>query len=357
MLHTRPHLRAHALLYVLCCSGSDHDDDDAGDGGDAGDGPPPDRRAVHDTTSAKLLRQWLAAALQSYDYISVSAVGEDGGALLVFAQILAVAPRNLFVKAWCAEEQDTEQGLFNVDATVFEAWSPKFKDPAVAGASFDVFPFAEPSTIDILGLVGADIGSRHSFFRWKSRLSYVEGCTCLYAAEPLKPLMSLMHGKIPVLCLLDELEFLGYTKQSSIMHHSSESALILDERHSFSKRMYFKCVLCHDALIRAAAGEFHSNHSAKWFELLLRTKKPVPADDNAKTCQRKLAMLAGDLGALALLDGQAARAPVMADLPRAALLDVVPRAALLDVVPGSASDEEVAGDVAMIDVPLVDEEE
>lgn len=319
------------------------DDPPGGDDPDGHDDHHGAGRAGIDESDAKLMRQWLAAALRPYDYISFPAGDVGGEQELMFVQVLAVNPKNVVAKAFDPQAREAEQFLFNIDVQVVEAWAPKFADPTIEGANYDVFVFADPTHIDVLGLLGTDPNSRKSMLRWQASQSDVDGCTLLSHAVPLKPMMSLNDSKAPALALLDELEHLGYTKQDRTLHHHAHSALEYDNRKAFSRRMYYKCLLCHRELLLHGAGDFRSDRPAAWFELLLRTKRLVPADWNAKRCKMEL-VKHGDLGALASLQ-QEVRAPVPRPRPadRAASDDSEVAGDLPPVVDGAAGGEGPEG--------------
>ena len=323
--------------------GSGDDDDD---GSDKPPQPKPSARC-RNTPGIKLLRQYFAAALRLYDYISFPTVSGIDDTNVVFAQVLGVERKQILVKTWDGDEELKEDALFKVDLQVLEKCSPRLADPdaiKTPDAECDVFVFAEPCTVDFLSVLGTDMDTRHEVRRWEAKLSDIEACTCLHSATILRPEMDVMSAKTPALSLMDELEKRGYTATASLVLHQGKgkrSPKTYDSRQAASKRWYYRCLLVHAELCRAKCGSFRSDRSAAWFELLFRTRKPLPDGMSAKDCRVEMAKLDGDADAEVPLDdksvGAGACLPTQADTDHG----------------GSSVDSEIAGDDEMLNEPLL----
>ena len=193
----------------------------------------------------------------------------------------------------------------------------------------DVFQVEEPIHLDILQLVGTDIGVRHRIHIWEQEVSDIPKCDALVRPRVIAPINSnLQSATIPVLCLVDALNSRGFSGHSGKCTHGGGTPKLYDERKLVQKRSYLQCLLSLETLLSACVSPFHSVHTKIWYMVLLKTKKTPPAI-SAKACKRLLVEHSGDHLFCALDDG-----------PK----HVVPIVPPVDVVPGRVKNNRLVDD-------------
>ena len=101
------------------------------------------------------------------------------------------------------------------------------------------------------------------------------------------------RSKVPVLCLVDELDNAGFTEALRKVRHAADSEQVYDGRRLPSRRFYLQCVLGQARIYRVGNLEFTSGKSAAFYRLLLKSTVPVDASLSAVQCKRKYAQLTG----------------------------------------------------------------
>jgi len=276
--------------------GGGEDDDDPGDDdhgpqdphGHVPEGGHAGARRAEQPVEVHLTRQWLTQALQEYDYISVPVLAEEGSRSMQVYQILGVNKKFIGVKVLPLEEPEQEEMLFEVMVQSMDRWRPLAGVEEVVPATVDVFAYADPSSVDILTVTGLRPETRHELIRWHARQSDVEGCSELYNPEPVNVNMKLSNASCPALCILDELARRGFVAHMGLVVHSPTSPLVYDGRILHRKRMYLKALLCLQDLWDGGVLSFKSSASQAFFELMIKTRKPVPAGISAKRCQEMI---------------------------------------------------------------------
>lgn len=311
-------------------AGDDDEEDDDPPGGDAGDPCGEAHESVDRTDEdIKLLRQYLAACLDVYSFVSVPVVGEDDAVFAKFFQVLSRETKNIVVDTLGEKE---EPALFRIAVQPFERWRARSTDPAALSLEEEVYIFDEPVSVDVLRVCGHRRSNREHWFRWDGRSSDVEGCLSMTNSRRLSPTMPLSSPSVPVLSLLDELGRQGWEGLPARALHSPDSPNIFDCRSQLSKRSYFQCLLALDDIWKKGNESFPSGEPSVFYVLLLKAKGAVPLHLGATAYKRELAQLTGDDAALTML---ALPAPKPVEL-------AVKRPRSED----SGSDVEVAGDDA-----------
>ena len=225
--------------------GNDSEEDDGGNDGDGG-GPPDgggdgQLSLHHKADQAKLLAQWFQATLQVHDYISLPVQAEEGPSMPMFCQVLDKQPKLLLVSTW--ETRTKPDELYTIVVQCFERWAPLTHELEDLRETEEVYVYAEPCSIDLLAVCGVQTNVRDHIYTWTPVASDVAGCISLTGPQVMKCQVQLSSPKVPVLCLLDALNGLGYVSVNQKMEHTKRAPLQYDGRKPLSKRFYFQCVL------------------------------------------------------------------------------------------------------------------
>lgn len=268
--------------------GGGSDEDGGGDGPPPGDGADTGKKKVVVDMQVRLLRQWLARSLQVHSYVSLPCEGEDGHFVL-FAQVLSMEIRDIKVRAFDDEEKDP--GAYKVGIQPLDRWAPLDHDPSSVRREENCFVYQDPSTIDMIGVCGGASFPRQHMKVWKPSPSDVEGCICLSESAPLKPHMGLLSADCPVLCLLDQLEQLGFASRKEKVVHNKDTGSYFDSHNVVGRGPYLQCVLILDQLLAAGVVGFDSRQSLSYYKLMLRTRGPIAQGETSKFYKRKFAEL------------------------------------------------------------------
>lgn len=330
---------------------------------------------LKESEEVTLMRQWLSASLERYSYISAPVIGEDGHFTHMFFQILSTEHRQLYVRTFQGvEEQDAGDGLYTISAQPLSRFRAPITNPEDGpGMEAEVFIFTEPVAVDILGVCGGGVASRHHWHVWSHEASDLAGCVALRSPRKLAPRMALSDSGAPVLALCDELRSQGFDEVRGKVTHEPGGSKHFDCRGLPSKRTYLQCVLESPQLFAAGVESFTSGHSGMYYKVLLKTKRPVDPKLSAKELKRALATAEGDTVALAALSAGAlvpvgrraqGSAPlpledidgedsvVGDDDPAAAAIVVAAEDAAAEPLPGGVEDQDmVVGDALAEDAP------
>lgn len=251
-----------------------------------------------------LMRQFLAAALDLSAYYSVRVQSEDADDLeqLFAFQVLTLEHRPILLKTFEDEAGGHDKALYAISIQPLEIWNPPALSHNLVPRELEVFAFAEPTVMDVLGLVGDGMLDRARWQQWEVKESDLQGCHTLHGPEQLSPKAKLHDKNIPVLSLLDTLHTMGFTGVVGKVTHSVGGALHYDRRHLARQRRYLQCLAAFEDLLAGGVQSFPSGGPQAFYELLLRTKAPVPLQLSAKEYRRRLAELDGNVVAIAALD-------------------------------------------------------
>jgi hypothetical protein len=301
-------------------------DDGSGNGDDRVDAPP---RVGRNDDRVKLLRHFFSKSLQAYAYITIPVAADDGVSMFQQPfQVLALETKNVLVPTF--EDARKEEHLFQLTIQPLQIWC----DSVANGVrSVEVFVVDEPCEIDLVQLVGLDFKVRAEVHMWQASESDVGGCLSLTDMQPVRPLMPLSSADIPILSLMDELDASGFVAVSRRVNHVQGGALEYDTRGVVSKRCYFQCLLAADELWLKGIQDFSSLHSAAYYRLLLLCREPPNMPLSAKECERRIALLSGDV----------VQSHILRSLPRICAPSCPVNAPLDDDIAGHA-------DIAIVDV-------
>lgn len=261
------------------------------------------RSGRHLAEGVILMRQFFAATLQRYEYLSVPIVSETGHLGLYVFQILDLERRNLIVRPFIGPEEEAElDGLYTISLQPLQRWRQAQTDDAREIESMDTFVYLDPVKADIVTACGSKPELCKHIFVWRSSLSDVEGCVHLDNKQCLadRP-MDLMSRQVPVLTLLDKLRERGFAGVPRLVSHA-RGCLLFDSRRISGKRAYLQCVLHMEALGNKGVAEFRSIGPQSYFEALLRGKGAVQSGLPALEYKKLLAEEDGDQCALASLE-------------------------------------------------------
>jgi hypothetical protein len=299
--------------------GGDDGQDGADDGDDGQDGADDQGGRIHQKREddvTRLMRGYFSSALEVSSYISVPVLSDDGTNSFPQAmQVLSLETRNIVTPTW--EDYAKEPGLFRCTVQPLERWSEEL----LSGARvLNVFAVADPIELDLLELIGLDFSVRSNVFAWTVALSDVADCVAMIDPVVLKPKVALGSPKIPVLCLMDELDFQGWKPSSQTIVHVPSAPLLYDSRGAPSKRHYYQCLLALESLWAKGVLDFKSDLSGAFFNLLLASSTPIEGGLSGKECKRRLALTDERPLKIRALEMAARDAPAPA--PLLALVDV-----------------------------------
>lgn len=251
------------------------------------------------------MRQWLGACIVPYSWISVPLTKEDGSSDFVVFQVLTAERKTMHLKGFQPDnEANPGEALYTITAQPVERWRFGVQSPMQLPTELEVFVYTAPEMVDVLSLYDGGSLRRHEWLVWTPQESDVGDCIALRHPTPMVPKTALDHPAVLVLSLLDALGADDLIGIDEPVWHSSKSAKAYDSRCISSKRAYLQCVVALPEL--AAAGvSFPPTKPASYYQLLLRTKRPVDASLAAREVRRQLAALDGDTLTLRLLDRQA----------------------------------------------------
>lgn len=287
----------------------------------------------------QLIRQYLSATLKVYSYFSVATDLADPP--LVVYQLLSFERKPVLVSVGESGPAAMEPGLFEVSVQPLEIWNPLAKS-FIGGPPHEIetFTMEDPCVKDVLALLGDSMLDIGAWRTWSWRPSDVEGCVALHAPRPLQAQQRLSDKAVPVLSLLQFLRDAGFNGVSAkVVHRAGDGARVFDRRRVVSKRAYLQCVISRDELAIAGVNEFSSVAPQAFYELLLRSKTPIPEGLSAKEYRRRLALMDGDQVALASLD----RETVLASAPAPRQPQAAKRARDWSVAGSSSSERAVGG--------------
>ena len=78
---------------------------------------------------------------------------------------------------------------------------------------------------------------------------------------------------VPVLCIVDELESLGWVRVNHLVTHRAGGELQYDGRGLPAKRFYLQCVLVSNVLFGMGVVDFRSDRQQGFYHLLLHWRK------------------------------------------------------------------------------------
>lgn len=278
----------------------------AASGREASSGQGGGANASHQRYSegVRLMREFLAAALKPNDFFSFPVPGEESSNVDHFVQVLAMESRPVLVSTFESEGAESNLALYVLTVQMYERWRPG--GPEVSGmpnSAEDVFCLQDPMHLDVLGICGGAT-QRRRWFKWTPALSDVEGCVSMTRPEVLSPDIPLSSDKVPVLCLLDELDSKGFRGEEQLCLHDRSQRRVYDTRGVTAKRAYLQSILALSDLLQAGIKSFPSGQSNAYYVLMLQTRQQVPTGLAASEYKRQLAIAAGggrdDLDALAL---------------------------------------------------------
>ena len=158
-------------------------------------------------------------------------------------------------------------------------------------SEYQCFSFSDPEQLDILTVTGSESNCRKDMRKWATGRAEVEGCIKLHSSEAVVCPLPLHNQKVPILCLLDELHHQGYTGHAGVLVHTAISPLQYDSRSPLGKRFYYQALLCRDELFGRCVLQFRSTDPSARFELLLKTKGPIPEGLKAAEYKERVADL------------------------------------------------------------------
>jgi hypothetical protein len=97
--------------------------------------------------------------------------------------------------------------------------------------------------MNIFDIFPPHVEERATFLAWEQADSDVDGCIELRQPMPLQCTLALSSPKIPVLCLIDELERREFVPCQKLVLHKQRSGKFYDNRNISKKRNYLQCVL------------------------------------------------------------------------------------------------------------------
>ena len=280
-----------------------------------------------------LMRQWLLAVLGKYRYVTLPDSGSPSGRRAV--QILSLEASTVRVETYATRTEPKR--AVPARAQLLD----EFQSPGAVACRghMDVFPFQDPTKVDLVELVGADPAVRSQIQLWAASVSEVEGCTHLGSPTEAIPSASLRDSDVPVLHLIDALESNGWEATLSLVNHTVAAPKLYDSRARKSSRHYFQCLLAIEDIFRNNAVEsFRSGLSGAHHKLLLKFPTKARASLSAAMCAELLLESEGDEIQLLALAGRERRAKI----PR-----------LAAPAPAPVHDE-FGGDVVALDTPTGD---
>lgn len=242
------------------------------------EGLPPKQRLW----AVQILRQWFAAALTKFMYLSTP-VGEEPDKVHVW-QVLELENRSIQVPVFQTESEAAEgKGLYMVLVQRMSVCED-LEQPAAGGERTEItcYPLEEPRKVDILTAVGVQNRDRWLCRSWAVSVSDIPGCQRLHTPSRLQVPMPLTSPTVPVLSLLDELYSRGFRGRQGCCHHDAESPSFYDARAPLGKRMYYMCVLSLPELLGKGVQSFESGAPPAYYELLLRGSTTVQPGQSAK---------------------------------------------------------------------------
>lgn len=270
---------------------------------------PDSARGSAAAAEMQLMRQWLAASLAQYSYISVPVDNGDEALDYAFFQVLSLERRTLQLKTFEAEQGGREgELLYSITVQPLERWrAPALADKSAPSREAEVFVYFEPTKIDILRLASGGVDNRQLWRGWTPVASDVDGCTALHSPCPIAHNMMLSHPKVLVLSLVDALHESGFSPIAQKTTHIPGAPKVYDNRHLPSKRFYLQAVLAIDDLATAGVKGFESGRPGVYYKVLLKTKR-LPDPSLSLKALQQLAVDDDSFVELAAL-GQAAPIP------------------------------------------------
>ena len=117
------------------------------------------------------------------------------------------------------------------------------REQTTDSTTLEVFKVSDSVKLSVFNVFGNDLNQRCHFKTWSSTPSDLADCTCLTNSRAIVCDIPLNSPKVPVVCLLDQLDALNWLGTDSMVEHSRNSGLWYDKRNFRSKRAYFQCVL------------------------------------------------------------------------------------------------------------------
>lgn len=134
-----------------------------------------------------LLRQWLAALLKPYGYMTLPVIGEGGGRDFMAFQLLDIVRKSIIVRPFVSADDLAEMsGLYTAKVQPLEV----FRASTVAEnldtvLVMDTFVMSDPCHVDISTACGGASAARKDMVVWQARQSDLEGCIELHSRKPL----------------------------------------------------------------------------------------------------------------------------------------------------------------------------
>lgn len=317
----------------------------------------PDVQHKRNSQEILLLRQWFAAILKPYEYLTLVVPTQHGENTLQAFQLLDLERRNIITRPFVdATETQELEGLYVVSLQPLEIWEGGRVQHLLGRQQLDTFVLEEPTKVDIIAASGGALESRHFISVWQAKLSDIDGCVELHSPQRLveSRAFDLMGKKPPVLALLDALSAKGFAGVDRAVVHM-EGVQEYDRRQLSGRRAYLQCVLHSVVVLTRGVTEFRSTGPASYYEALLRAKGNVVPGLPSAAYKRHLAADEGDALALAELEdhplvpkaapkpkrkqARPARAKVAA-APPAPIQDMVEDSEDASVFGGASDDEQ-----------------
>ena len=103
----------------------------------------------------KLLRQYLAAALEVMSVISIAVEMEEGCRQVRFYQVLQLQSKDIFVQTVrTRDDLDYEPGLYRISVQPFETWSGFAAEGPSELHEAECYIYQDPTLLDVLAVAG-----------------------------------------------------------------------------------------------------------------------------------------------------------------------------------------------------------
>lgn len=285
----------HCLGFDAAREDPDSEDDAAvaGGGDDDDRGEPPDVKATH---KSRMVAQHFSILFAPHMYVSVPLWQADGqeASTLAFFQVLSVGGKGHFVDVVGSDVVSKERGACMVSLQPLEIWTCQYRDLTTVSAlpaQIELFHVEEPKRVDLLNVlsVGQDISMLEHIHRWAPCESDVEGCLDLKDPVLLQPTCDVMDPKTSVLSAALALQREGWRGAAHAIDHIDLEEKTMDFRRPTSKLYYFQVLLIIRELFNNGCDCIPSDQPQSYYQVLLKLKRPVPADKGDKYYKAALA--------------------------------------------------------------------
>ena len=180
----------------------------------------PDAAGLDEATvqDRKLMAEFVQSIVHVYSYITVPT--NDADEPWYCFQVLATQTKDLLVKTIASPEVDNVTWMIQPMSILNCGELPK----DVAPASIVVFRVESQTHCSVFSVFGCDLAKRQRFMCWKEAVSPVDKCIRLIEPKRLAWTKLLSDAKIPVVCLLDELNSKGFVPAAHTVFHKKTCA-------------------------------------------------------------------------------------------------------------------------------------